>query len=71
MGMNETTLSVTGITCKSCINRINRAVSGLAGVESVDVDMRRGQVRIQHAPLVLAEQLAERLSAAGYPAEPI
>ena len=69
MGMNETTLSVTGMNCNSCVSRINRAVNGLEGIHAIDVDLRHGLVRIQHAPQVLAEQLAARVRSAGYPAE--
>ncbi|MCA9686986.1 MAG: heavy-metal-associated domain-containing protein [Myxococcales bacterium] len=66
--MNETTLSVTGMNCKSCVSRINNAVSGLAGIHAISVDLRQGRVHIQHASQVRAEQLAEQVTAAGYPA---
>jgi Cu+-exporting ATPase len=65
-GMTHTTLSVTGMSCKSCVARIDRAVRAVAGVSTVDVELRSGLVRIQHAPNVLASHLIERVKAAGY-----
>ena len=68
-GMQDTTLSVTNMTCKSCVNRITRAVSGLAGVDSIAFDLPGRRVRIRHAPELLANSLVERLTQAGYPSE--
>jgi copper chaperone CopZ len=68
-GMTHTTLSVTGMSCKSCVARIDRAVRALAGISSVEVELRNGLVHIQHAPNVLASQLIERVQAAGYPSQ--
>jgi Cu+-exporting ATPase len=65
-GMTQTTLSVTGMSCNSCVARIDRAVRAVAGVSTVDVELRSGLVRIQHAPNVLASHLIERVKAAGY-----
>ncbi len=31
--------SVTGLSCQSCVNHVTEAISGLAGVQSVSVDL--------------------------------
>ena len=31
--------SVTGLSCQSCVNHVTGAISGLAGVQSVSVDL--------------------------------
>jgi copper chaperone len=33
------TFSVTGLNCQSCVNHVTSALSALAGVESVSVDL--------------------------------
>jgi copper chaperone CopZ len=68
--MQDTTLQVSGMTCKSCVARVNRALSGLDGVREIEVELGRGMVRIRHAPELTAMQLAERVSKAGYPSRP-
>ena len=67
-GMTTTTLSVANMTCMKCVTRVDHALSGLAGVEAVDVDLRAGLARIRHAANLPIAALSERLAAAGYPA---
>jgi copper chaperone len=31
--------SVTGLNCQSCVNHVTEAISGLAGVQGVSVDL--------------------------------
>jgi copper chaperone len=38
--------TVSGMTCEHCVNAISSEVSGVAGVESVEVDLARGQVTV-------------------------
>lgn len=33
------TFSVTGLNCQSCVNHVTNALSALAGVESVSIDL--------------------------------
>lgn len=66
--MQDTTLQVSGMTCKSCVARVTRALQQTEGVNNVEVDQRGGIARIRHAPEVTAAELAERVTAAGYPA---
>lgn len=68
--MQDTTLQVSGMTCKNCVNRVTRALEQTEGVQNVEVDQRAGLARIRHAPELLAAQLAARVTAAGYPARP-
>lgn len=58
------------MTCKSCVARVNRALTALDGVREIEVELRSGTVRIRHAPEITAMQLAERVSKAGYPSQP-
>lgn len=65
--VQDTTLQVSGMTCRSCIAHVNRALSGLDGVREIEVELRNGIVRVRHATELTAAQLAERVSKAGYP----
>jgi copper chaperone CopZ len=38
--------TVSGMTCEHCVSAISSEVSGVAGVEAVDVDLARGQVTV-------------------------
>jgi copper chaperone CopZ len=69
--MQDTTLQVSGMTCKSCVAHVNRALSGLKGIGNVQVQLESGTVRISHAPELTAAQLADKVSGAGYPSRPI
>jgi copper chaperone CopZ len=66
--MQDTTLKVSGMTCKSCVARVARALEQTAGVREVEVDLRAGIARIRHVPELTATQLAARVSDVGYPA---
>lgn len=68
--MQDTTLTVSGMTCKSCVGRVDRALRSLDGVRDVAVELRTGTVRIRHAPDLTATALAEKVSQAGYPSRP-
>lgn len=66
--MQDTTLQVSGMTCKSCVARVTRALEQIAGVHEVEIDLRGGLARIRHAPELTSTQLAARITDVGYPA---
>ena len=64
--METTTLQVTGMNCMGCVNSVKRVLAGIAGVESVDVDLANGRVQIAHTPGCEAQALREAIESAGY-----
>jgi copper chaperone CopZ len=42
------TLSVTGLNCQSCVNHVTGALSALAGVQSVTIDLEPKAVSAVH-----------------------
>jgi copper chaperone CopZ len=40
------TYTVEGMTCNSCVNKVTNAVSGIDGVNDVDVDVSNGTLEI-------------------------
>ena len=60
-------LKANGMTCGSCAARIEAALSGEKGVESVQVDVGAGRVAVVYdSKLVKPEQLAEKVTSTGY-----
>ena len=46
MQPTERTYTVAGMTCDHCVVSVREEVSGVAGVESVDVDLASGQLKV-------------------------
>ena len=44
--MNEFVLSVTGMTCGGCVNSVQKVLTALPGVQSVEVTLTPGQARV-------------------------
>ena len=64
---SETVLDVTGMSCHSCVNHIDRALRDVDGVSSVDVQLRAGKVRVRHDPSAApVARLIEAVREAGY-----
>jgi len=61
--------SVTGMDCGHCRNAVETAVSGLDGVQSVQVDLDRGRVMVTGH--VQPEEVVEAIRGAGYAASQI
>ncbi|KAJ2882867.1 hypothetical protein H4R27_003150 [Coemansia aciculifera] len=65
----ETILSVSGMTCASCVNGIERHVASLDGVSSVKVDLMTAQATICHTgQLVTADILRAAIEEMGFDA---
>ena len=42
--MTQVTLNVDGMTCASCVGRVERALKGVAGVQEASVNLDRKSV---------------------------
>ncbi|MDO8697122.1 MAG: cation transporter [Pseudomonas sp.] len=60
-------LNVQGMSCGACVKHVTQALTPLAGVEAVAVDLATGRVRVTGAAPGAA--LLAALDAAGYPAQ--
>lgn len=65
--MGSIELKVEGMSCGSCVKHVTQALTPLAGVEAVAVDLANGRVRVTGA--ALSGALLAALDAAGYPAQ--
>ena len=66
------TLDIEGMTCASCVNRIEKKLSKVAGVSSVNVNLATEQGTVSYDPAqVSPEKLVKTVEAAGYKAIPL
>ena len=46
--MEQKTLKVDGMSCEHCVKAVNKAVSGLAGLADVSVNLKGGTVSFNY-----------------------
>ncbi len=65
--LSETSLSVGGMTCAACVGRVERALAGVAGVESAAVNLVTERATVRYDPArVTPAALAEAVERTGY-----
>jgi P-type Cu+ transporter len=67
--LREVRLDLEGMTCASCVNRIERKLNKLGGVEA-SVNFATEQATIHCDPSVTVDELVSAVEAAGYVARP-
>ena len=65
--MKTLDLPITGMTCASCANRIEKKLNTLDGV-SASVNYATEKAHVSYADVVVPEQLVAAVEAAGYQA---
>ena len=72
MSQTQTTLTITGMDCASCVAHVEKAASRLAGVESCRVNLATGRAVVQYDPSrVSPELVAKAITDSGYAANPL
>jgi Cu+-exporting ATPase len=64
-------LAITGMTCASCVRRVERALAGVEGVGSASVNLTTEVADLALSAPVDANRLVAAVAAAGYGAEPL
>ncbi|WP_417274789.1 heavy metal translocating P-type ATPase [Celeribacter halophilus] len=66
--MHSTRLSVEGMTCASCVGRVERALKGVEGVSEANVNLATETAEVVFGDAVTLPDLVGVLDKAGYPA---
>ena len=63
--------TISGMTCGSCVGRVERALEGLPGVASASVNLATALARVNLTQPLADADLQSAIAAAGYGAEPV
>lgn len=66
-GASRLDVQVMGMSCASCVRRVERAIAAVPGVEHVDVNLATERASVLTAPGLKAAAVADVLRAVGYP----
>ncbi len=69
--MQTTTLDITGMTCASCVRRVERALAKIDGVETANVNFASETALVTSDAAVPVETLIAAVEKAGYAAKPV
>ena len=65
--MANQTLNVEGMTCDHCVQTIKEAVSNLAGISRVEVDLENKQVAVEYdKALVKLDSITDKIVEIGF-----
>ncbi|GAB3806400.1 heavy-metal-associated domain-containing protein [Virgibacillus kimchii] len=68
--MEKVTLNVTGMSCGSCVIKIESALQQLKGVEKATVNLKKGLVKVKHDDTTQTlNKLIDTIRDTGYEAE--
>ncbi len=68
----QSLLAVEGLSCASCVGRVERALAAVPGVTGASVNLAAGRAAIRHPEgLVAIPDLVAAVAAAGYEARPL
>lgn len=65
-----TVLKVKGMSCQHCVMSVTKALSQLDGVQNVQVNLEKGEVRFENTKTVATDQIVKAITDAGYEAAP-
>jgi copper chaperone len=60
------TLKVKGMTCQHCVMSVKRSLGMLDGIQNVDVDLQKGEVRFDNTKQVASDVVKKAIEEAGY-----
>ena len=68
--MENTEISIGGMSCQGCVKNISGVLGALPGVASVDVSLEAAEAKVAFDPQVIARvALLEAIEDAGFDAE--
>jgi copper chaperone len=65
----QTKFRISGMTCAHCVKAVKSALESIAGVESAEVSLERGDARVIHDGSLSSEEAIAKVREEGYEAE--
>jgi len=59
-------LKVKGMSCQHCVMSVTKALNQLGGIQNIQVDLTKGEVRFDNTKAVLMDQIKKAIEKAGY-----
>ena len=59
-------LKVRGMSCQHCVMAVTRALNQLEGIQKVEVDLSKGEVRFENTKALATDQIEKAIVTAGY-----
>lgn len=56
--MQTTTLNINGMSCENCVKFVTQALSGVSGVQEVNVSLPEKRALVQHEGASVEEMIA-------------
>ena len=67
--METINLTVSGMTCGSCVKHVEKTINSIAGVQKVEVDLASGAVKVEANVSQHVKEIIAALEKDGYPAQ--
>ncbi|WP_300449635.1 copper ion binding protein [uncultured Helicobacter sp.] len=59
-------LSVRGMHCGKCVDKVEKFVGEIEGVSLINVDLQKAQVKVEFSPPATQEMITEAILDAGF-----
>ncbi len=60
------TVRVKGMSCNHCVMSVTKALTKLVGIQNVQVDLQKGEVRFDNRKAVALGEIEKAITDAGY-----
>ncbi len=61
-----TVLKVKGMSCQHCVMSVTKALNQFEGIQSVQVDLQKGEVRFDNTNAIPSNRIERAIQDAGY-----
>jgi copper chaperone len=59
-------LRVKGMSCQHCVMSVTKALNQLDGIQSIQVDLQKGEVRFDNTKAIALNRIEKAIQDAGY-----
>ncbi len=65
-GKMSSVLKVKGMSCQHCVMAVTKALNQLDGIQAVEVDLQKGEVRFENTKALAGNRIEKAITDAGY-----